>query len=97
MDAFGTTFFSCCFQSIAEQWFLYQHKRHNLPNQEHLQADAYGREDETKDSNPTITNSLQTFDTVVIIFIIVMSVLPFVCPGKFMVKISESYYKICCG
>jgi hypothetical protein len=65
---------------------------HNLLYQDHLQANTYSRKDNTKKGDPTITNSLQTFDAIVIfISIVVMSGPPSICPEKFVVKISETF------
>lgn len=70
-------------------------KMHSLPNQENLKANTYGWEDNTKNSNPTIMNSLQTLDAIVIaVFIIVMFGLIFIIPEWFILPNSEKYETI---
>jgi hypothetical protein len=67
-------------------------KMQSLPNQENLKANTNGWEDNTKHSNPTIMDSLQTLDAIVItVFIIVMFGLISIIPEWFVFPNSEKY------
>lgn len=65
-----------------------------LPNQENLQGNTNDWEDNTKNSNPTITDSLQTLDAIVITVLIkVMFGLIFIIPEWFILPNSGKYEK----
>jgi hypothetical protein len=67
----------------------------SLPNQENLKANTNGWEDNKKSSNPTITDSLQTLDAIVItVFIKVVFGLIFMIPEWFILPNSEKYETI---
>ena len=70
-------------------------KRQSLPNQENLKANTDGWEDNKKNSNPTIMDSLQTLDAIVItVFIKVMFGLISIIPERFILPNSEKYETI---
>jgi len=67
----------------------------SLPNQENLKANTDGWEDNNKNSNPTIVDSLQTLDAIVItVFIKVMFGLISIIPKWFILPNSEKYETI---
>jgi len=64
----------------------------SLPNQENLKANTNAWEDKNKKSNPTITDSLQTLDAIVItVFIKVIFGSIFIIPEWFILPNSEKY------